>query len=52
MSLSQVTPSRFRSSFLSEHYCSRSEVKLVANINLVAAYQKVGPDRRMGSPSG
>ena len=30
---SQVTFSRFRSSFLSNLYCSQSEVKLVANIN-------------------
>ena len=49
---SQVTFSRFRSSVLSDIYCSYSEVKLVVIINSVAAYQKVGPDRRVGSASG
>ena len=32
-----VTFSRFRSSFLSDVYCSHSEVKLVVNIKSVAA---------------
>ena len=34
---SQVTFSRFRSSFLSDLYCSHSEIKLVANIKSIAA---------------
>ena len=37
---SQVTFSRFRSSFLSNLCCSHSEVKLVANIKSVTALQK------------
>ena len=37
---SQVTFSRFRSSFLSHIYCSHSKVKLVANKKSVAALQK------------
>ena len=39
---SQVTFSRFRSSFLSDLYCSHSEVKLVANIKSVTAKQNKG----------
>ena len=34
-----MTFSRFRSSFLSDLFCSHSEVKLVANIKSVAAYE-------------
>ena len=49
---SQVTFSRFRSSFLSDLYYSHSEVKLVANIKSVAAYQQEGPDSRVVSASG
>ena len=39
---SQVTFSRFRSSFLTDLYCPQSEVKLVANVKSVAAYKKQG----------
>ena len=48
---SQVTFSRFRSSFLSGLYCSHSEVKLAANINSITTNQN-GPDNRVGSASG
>ena len=37
---SHVTFSRFGSSFLSDFFCSHSEVKLVAYIKSVAAKQK------------
>ena len=49
---SQVTFSRFRSSFLSDLYCSHSEVKLAAKIKLIAAFQQAGTDVRVGSASG
>ena len=37
---------------LSDLYYSHSEVELVVNIKSVVAYQKVGPDSRVGSASG
>ena len=46
-----MTFSRFRSSFLSDLYCSHSEVKLVAKIKSIAAKQEEGPDSRVGSAS-
>ena len=49
---SQVTFSRFGSSFLSDLYCSHSELKLVAKIRLITAKQEEGTDSRVGSPSG
>ena len=41
----------FRSYFLSDLYCSHSEVKLVANIKLVAA-KKEGTNNTVGSAYG
>ena len=49
---SQVTFSRFRSSFLSDLYCSDSEVKLVAEITTIAAQQQAGIDSAVGGASG
>ena len=46
-----MSSSCFRSSFLSDLYCSLSEVKLVANIKLVAA-KKDGINSRVGSAYG
>ena len=48
---SQMTFSRFRSSFVSDLYCSHSEVKLVVYMKLLAAWQKEGPDSRVSSDS-
>ena len=47
-----MTFSRFRSSFLSDLYCSHSDTKLVAKIISIAAQQEEGPDNRVGSASG
>ena len=49
---SQVTFSHFRSSFLSDLYCSHSEVKLVAKIKSIAAWQEEGAHSRVGIVSG
>ena len=49
---SHVTFSGFRSSFLSDLYCTHSEVKLVAKIKPIAAWQQEGPEIRLGSASG
>ena len=43
-----MTFSRFRSSFFSDRYCSHSEIKLAANIKVVAALQEEGPDSASG----
>ena len=48
---SQVTFSRFRSSFLSDLFSSHSEVKLV-NIKSVAAKQKLWTNSTIGSANG
>ena len=40
--ISRMTFSRFRSSFLSDLFCSHSEVKLVANTKSVVAYESKG----------
>ena len=48
---SQVTFSRFRSSFLSDLYYSHSEVKLFSKIKSIAALQEEGLDSRVGSAS-
>ena len=40
-----MTFSRFRSPFLSDLYCSHSEVKPFVKIKLIAAKLKQGPDR-------
>ena len=49
---SQVTFSRFRSLFLSGLYCSHSEVKIVAEIKSIAAWQQEGHDSLVDSASG
>ena len=46
-----MTFSSFHCSFLSDLYCSPSEVKLVANTKLIAAYQKEGTDSRADNAS-
>ena len=50
--ISQVTFSRLRSAFLSDLFCSLTEVKLDAKIKSIAAFLKEGPDSRVGSASG
>ena len=49
---SQVTFSDFHSSFLSDLFCSHSEVKLVAYINSVAANEIQGQGSRVVNASG
>ena len=44
--------SRFCSSFLSDRYCSHSDIKLVANIKSVATKQKQGTGSWVVSASG
>ena len=44
-----MTFSRFRSLFLSDLYCSYSEVKLIANINWLQHIKKEGSDGPVGS---
>ena len=44
--------SSFRSSCLSDLFCSHSEVKLVAKIKSIAAKKEEGLDSRVGSTSG
>ena len=49
---SQVTFSRFRSSFLSDLYCSHSEIKLFDKLKSIAALKRQGTNSRVGSVSG